>query len=51
MVAKKLLTSLFLIGFIFSSIAFTGCAKLPPPNPEAQKAIDEEEKEARRMGF
>ena len=41
MVAKKLLTALFLIGFLFSCIAFTGCA-LPPPDPEAQKAIKDQ---------
>ena len=48
MVAKKLLTTLFLIGFLFSWIAFIGCSKLPPPNPEAQKAIDESIREEQR---
>ena len=46
MVAKKLLTTLFLIGFLFSWIAFTGCA-LPPPDPEAQKAIKDQIREDR----
>jgi hypothetical protein len=46
MVAKKLLTTSFLIGFLFSWIAFIGCA-LPPPDPEAQKYLDEMERQDR----
>ena len=48
MVAKKLLTTLFLIGFLFSWIAFTGCAS-SPPDPEAQKSIDEHIRQTREQ--
>jgi hypothetical protein len=48
MVAKKLLTTFFLIGFLFSWIAFIGCTT-SPPNPEAQKSIDEHIRETREQ--
>jgi len=46
MLVKKLLTTLVLSGLLFSGIAFTGCAS-SPPNPEAQKSIDEHIRETR----
>jgi len=48
MFTKKLLTTLLLIGLLFSWIAFTGCATTPP-NPEAQKSIDEHIRETREQ--
>jgi len=51
--AKKNLAMLLPVGFLFSWIAFTGCAT--PPDPEAQKGIQEklrrEQEERRIMGW
>jgi len=48
MFVKKLLTTLVLIGLLFSVVTFTGCAS-SPPNPEAQKSIDDHIRETREQ--